>query len=123
MQRMELSQYRDALDKSMMNRLRLLRQQTELREDLDRRMKVRITDAVHQLEILSGELYRLSPLQRIAGGYAYLRDGNGRGVRSVENVAPGDLLRITLRDGEIESRAETVIKSRIEGDCEQELRN
>ena len=102
---MELRSSARALDAVRPER-RLARQQ-ELAEALSRRL-FRVVD--HQMEERKGRLERLRGLLRALGpesaferGFSITLDGEGRLVRSVDQVAPGDELRTKLRDGELRS--------------------
>jgi exodeoxyribonuclease VII large subunit len=48
----------------------------------------------------------LSPLKVLERGYAYTLDSEGRLVRSVRAVSPGDRLRLHLSDGTLPVRVE-----------------
>lgn len=58
----------------------------------------------------AARLDALSPLGVLARGYAVARTGDGKTVRSVADVREGDDVRITLRDGDVE----TTVKGRRE---------
>ena len=64
-------------------------------------MQGALTGRRHRLEVVSGRLAGVSPLARLAGGYAYAADGNGKPVVSVRQVKPGDALAVTVMDGKI----------------------
>jgi exodeoxyribonuclease VII large subunit len=56
------------------------------------------------LEISQAALGALDPNKVLARGYSVLsRDGDGRPISSIRDVAPGDQLQTTLRDGKIGS--------------------
>jgi exodeoxyribonuclease VII large subunit len=67
----------------------------------------RITDSAAQrierrrleLEAAAGRLNALSPLATLERGYAIVRTGEGRTVRSVRRLVPGERVDIVLRDG------------------------
>jgi exodeoxyribonuclease VII large subunit len=52
-----------------------------------------------ELEAAAGRLNALSPLATLERGYAIVRTGDGRTVRSVRGLAPGERVDIVLRDG------------------------
>jgi exodeoxyribonuclease VII large subunit len=54
--------------------------------------------ALH-VRALAGKLHVLSPLATLGRGYAMVTDAEGAVVTSVEQVAPGDEVRVRLRDG------------------------
>ncbi len=83
---------------------RLLRQREErerLGKSLRQAMEGLLRERKHQLELLSGKLQGLSPLQRIGKGYGYLTDGSGQAVETVGQLKPGNELRIYLSDGTV----------------------
>jgi exodeoxyribonuclease VII large subunit len=59
-----------------------------------------------RLRGLARSLEAVSPLATVARGYAILRHGDGRVVRSVHDAAPGDALDARLTDGELRVRVE-----------------
>lgn len=61
-----------------------------------------------QLEGCSKLLSTLSYQSVLQRGFALVRDAEGRTVRSVAAVAPGDRLDVELRDGHIEAEAQRV---------------
>ena len=52
-----------------------------------------------ELESVAGRLEALSPLATLARGYAIVRRGDGRTVRSIRGLAPGAQVEVVLRDG------------------------
>lgn len=53
---------------------------------------------------LARSLNALSPLATLERGYAIAFDGAGRTVQSIDSLAPGDIVRIRIRDGEVDAR-------------------
>ena len=103
--RLLLDRFSQQLQQSMDIRIAELRREADVGERLTQSMERRIIASRHRIELFAAELSSRSPLQRLSGGYGFIRDEAGRSVRSVSAVQPGKLLRISLRDGEIESRA------------------
>jgi len=60
-----------------------------------------------QLGRLSGQLHALSPLATMARGYVVATTPAGALVTSVASLAPGDALRLRLRDGQAVTRVES----------------
>jgi exodeoxyribonuclease VII large subunit len=58
------------------------------------------------LEGLSGKVGTLSPLKVLERGYSLTRGAGGRLIASVGDVAAGEKVTVTLRDGEIDTRVE-----------------
>lgn len=49
----------------------------------------------------SARLDLLSPLKRMSGGYGYLLNEAGKGVRSIEDVREGEEMMVLIRDGKL----------------------
>ncbi len=69
-------------------------------------MERRLLLSKHGFSVRAGRLDALSPLKRISGGFGYLTGEDGSSIRSVREVQAGDRIRIRLRDGRIDARAE-----------------
>ncbi|MBQ9321930.1 MAG: exodeoxyribonuclease VII large subunit [Eubacterium sp.] len=81
-----------------------------LQERLPRLMQDILTGKRHRLQLLIKSFEGLSPLNKLNQGYARVENAEGHGITSVKETAPGDLLRIYVRDGRIDARAEAVKK-------------
>jgi exodeoxyribonuclease VII large subunit len=62
-----------------------------------------------QLESSARRLHAVSPLGTLDRGYAIVRTGHGRTVRSVEGLQPGSRVEVVLRDGTAEATVERVM--------------
>jgi exodeoxyribonuclease VII large subunit len=84
------------------------RRRQELADQQDRLLAVAGRTCEHarqRLSALVGRLDALSPLSVLARGYAVVtREPDAVPVRSRADVAPGDRLRIRLRDGDLAAR-------------------
>jgi exodeoxyribonuclease VII large subunit len=58
------------------------------------------------LEGISGKVEALSPLKVLERGYSLARTADGRLVAGIDDVAAGEPVTITLRDGELDTRVE-----------------
>jgi exodeoxyribonuclease VII large subunit len=58
------------------------------------------------LEGISGKVETLSPLKVLERGYSLARGAGGRLISGIEDVAAGEPVTITLRDGELDARVE-----------------
>ncbi len=120
-----LSSYRHVLISSMNRRLsdaRMRIENTRLRlERQDPRMVIRekrlrlgkLSDDLHALmqskidaeksrtALLQERLKGLSPQEKLEMGYAYVGNGQGKPVKSVEEVSPKDELILVMKDGRI----------------------
>ncbi len=86
------------------NRIRIKRTQAlSLEERLQAAMEGQIQDRKHSLALLIEQLKGLSPLDKLNQGYSYASDKEGRTLSTIEQVEPGDLLRIFVKDGRLEA--------------------
>lgn len=60
-----------------------------------------LTGQQNRLAVAKVGLTAVGPLATLARGYAIVRDGDGRVVRSVQSVTPGDQLNIQVADGDL----------------------
>ena len=121
----QLMQYRNRLDRDMMNVLQNKRQQLaqlklrvtasspenqllqkkqyldELSNHLQYRMQEKYTASRNRLELFIEKLNGLSPLRRLSRGYAYVEDDKGSCLTSVSQVKAGDSVKIHVTDGYI----------------------
>jgi len=91
-----------------LERVHLLGQRLdELQARAGRAMTRRIERATSAVEAKAAQLESLSPLGVLARGYSLTtRTADGNLLRSARDVAPGELVRTRLADGEIISRVE-----------------
>jgi exodeoxyribonuclease VII large subunit len=61
-----------------------------------------------EIGVLAGRLHALSPLAVLGRGYAIATDEAGRAIRSADEVAPGDRLRVRVHRGLVDARVEAV---------------
>lgn len=130
----QVSLYRQVLDRSVFRRVEKIRFQVEqyrmhlrlldpqrrvndkrqrladLEQALERIMDQALTRDRHRLALCAGRLEGLSPLKKLSGGYGFIEGPSGGGLTSVSQVKPGDTIKISIRDGRIEARAESVQK-------------
>jgi len=83
---------------------------TLLERKLKQGFQTKLVKRRHRLELLAGRLHAVSPAQRLSGGYAYVTR-EGAPLISVEGVAVSDRLNITVKDGSIQARVESVEQS------------
>lgn len=74
---------------------------TDLEDKLVRAMESVMNDRKYRLQLLAGRLDGLSPLKRLASGFAYVSDEAGRMVDHAADVKPGDVLKISMQDGTV----------------------
>lgn len=66
-------------------------------------MEVRFLKEKHRLALLSETFRGLSPLQKLTGGYAYVRTSEGKNVKSISQTEKGDRIEVFLSDGMLQA--------------------
>jgi exodeoxyribonuclease VII large subunit len=69
---------------------------------LDRAMSRRLDRWQNRLMVVAARLATVGPLATLSRGYAIVRDGNGRIVRSTQQVSMGAALSVQVEDGAFE---------------------
>ncbi len=101
-----LEQKRVELDKIYDRISELVRRSLEATKDelcengkrIERALKYTREHTIHRLELYREMLRRLSPLEKISGGYAFVSHDD-RGIRSVDEVNEGAMIDVTVIDG------------------------
>ena len=94
---------------SPMNRLNENRRRVmDCEEKLTGHMQNLIRERRHTLSLLAGSLDAHSPAKKLSGGYAFVSQTDGMGLRSVHQVTEGDDVAIHLLDGEIKAKVSRV---------------
>ena len=102
-----LSEYRLRMLQTLSDRTGAARLRLENgRQQAEGLMQARLSESRHRLELTAGRLHGLSPLRRISGGFGYLMDERGQGIRSVRELSVQDRFTVCLSDGRI--RAEVL---------------
>ncbi len=89
------------------NRLAVL--ESSLRTGIEKSLRA----ARHRAELLEAKISAMSPQKKLDGGFAYLEDGSGRPVRSVDQLNIGEAVRISLRDGIAKALVEETEKAQL----------
>lgn len=87
----------------------------EYEERLRRAMQSLLEQTRHQLALSEERLRRLSPYEKLEGGYGCILTEDGRRIRSVSQVAPGEVVQICLADGRMTARIQEVKETKIDG--------
>ena len=103
--RQRLADMESRLERMMEENLGLSRRKLEdRRRCLEARMAAGLTEGKHRLALLSGRLDGLSPLKKLGGGYGFVTDARGRAFTSIAQAEPGDIIRISVKDGRADAR-------------------
>ena len=88
------------------------RQRTvDYENDLRLWMERRLTREKHRLAICAERMKGLSPLEKLSQGYSYVQNPEGKNIKKVEQVQPGDLLQIYVTDGRVEACVTKTVKT------------
>jgi exodeoxyribonuclease VII large subunit len=87
----------------------------ELRARLTQAVKTRLRRSTEALRALQAQLRALSPLEILGRGYAVAFGPEGALLRSAEDIAVGQRLRLWLGRGELDATVEAVRKERRDG--------
>ena len=103
--RQRLADMESRLERMMEEELGASRRRLEDRKRrLEAQMAAGLTEGKHRLALLSGRLDGLSPLKKLGGGYGFVTDARGRAFTSIAQAEPGDIIRISVKDGRADAR-------------------
>ena len=103
--RQRLADMENRLERMLEEELGASRRKLEdRRRRLEARMALGLTEGKHRLALLSGRLDGLSPLKKLGGGYGFVTDARGRAFTSIAQAEPGDIIRISVKDGRADAR-------------------
>ena len=86
----------------------------EYEERLRRAMQSLLEQTRHQLALSEERLRRFSPYEKLESGYGCILTEDGRRIRSVSQVAPGEVVQIYLADGRMTARIQEVKESKVD---------
>ena len=86
----------------------------EYEERLRRAMQSLVEQTRHQLALSEERLRRFSPYGKLESGYGCILTEDGRRIRSVSQVAPGEVVQIYLADGRMTARIQEVKESKVD---------
>lgn len=84
----------------------------KIRQNLDNNMQNVFNSKKHSFEVLVTRLHGLSPTAKLVNGFGYI-SYNGAPLASVKSVKAEDEIRITLHDGQINAKVESVNEKNI----------
>ena len=103
--RQRLADMENRLERMLEEELGASRRRLEDRKRrLEAQMAAGLTEGKHRLALLSGRLDGLSPLKKLGGGYGFVTDARGRAFPSIAQAEPGDIIRISVKDGRADAR-------------------
>lgn len=82
----------------------------DMEQKLGNLMEMIITKKRHQLEICAEKLEGLSPLKKLSKGYALVVNSNNEVMNRLDKVKVGEMLQISVTDGDVIARVEELIK-------------
>ena len=107
----DLTREKTDLKAAMDGRLKALRiSLDEYNERMNSNAKGRLSREAGRLDVMTARLDSLSPLKRLAGGYAYVENADKKHVNSIKDVNTGDDIRMFLRDGYIAAVVKDVLE-------------
>ena len=77
-----------------------------LEENMQASMERKLRGRRHRLELYTEKLRGLSPLDKLSQGFSCVTDETGRTVTDIDQVEPGQLLTIHMKNGIVRARAE-----------------
>lgn len=80
----------------------------DLEDKLSRSMSYRLQTDRHRISLLAERLEAGSPVKKLSQGFSFVTDREGKPVKSVSQVAAGDLVITRTLDGAYSSRVEEV---------------
>lgn len=84
-----------------------------IEERLSGLIEQRLMDRRHRLQIYLERFKGLSPLEKLGHGYGYVADAVGNAVTDIHQVKKGDCLRISVMNGKIDAKVESVSETAI----------
>lgn len=91
-----------------------------LEESLQAAMDRKMTEKKQMLFIYLERMRGLSPLEKLRQGYSYVSTAEGKTLLSVDQVSPGERLKIYVSDGFVEAEAMRKKKAEIDLDGREE---
>lgn len=80
-----------------------------MEEQLQYRMKGLLETRRHELELYIQRMKGLSPLEKLNSGYSYVTDRNGKNIKSVQQVEPGQRVTVRMTDGSFEAEVNGIM--------------
>ena len=75
-------------------------------------MERRLMFEKHRLALAVEKLSGLSPLKKLESGFAYVSDSEGKNIKSIKDTTEGEILEITVSDGQLRAEVLEVLNGR-----------
>ena len=75
----------------------------ELEDRLGRTMRDALNQKRHRMELLARDMDGLSPLKKLSQGFSFVSDMGGKNLSAVDQVEPGDHIKIQMTNGCLEA--------------------
>ena len=69
------------------------------------------TDRRHRISLYAAKLKGASPLEKLANGYSYVADENGKNIRDVTLLEKGDRINIYMLNGKVKADVREIKKT------------
>ena len=71
-------------------------------------MEQTVKNKRHRMQLLAGRLDGVSPLKRLAAGYAFVADEENNQIDSITQLSVGQPVKMTMQDGEVHASVERI---------------
>ena len=107
---LRLAEYEDDFRNRMEKKITLYSNRLEKnRVNLFNTIKLKYEKTNRRLSVVAARLDGLSPLSRLAGGYSYTEDADGKNIRSIKQVNKDTEIKVTLSDGKLIARVKEIV--------------
>ncbi|MBO5488796.1 MAG: exodeoxyribonuclease VII large subunit [Eubacterium sp.] len=80
----------------------------DLEEKICLLMEQTVKNKRHRIQLLAGRLDGVSPLKRLAAGYAFVADEENNQIDSITQLSVGQPVKMTMQDGEVHASVERI---------------
>lgn len=80
----------------------------DLENRLMERMKSKILEVRHRLELCAGKIDGLSPVKKLSQGYSVVTGKSGKNITDINDVELGDMVTVHLINGQIDAQVTAV---------------
>lgn len=76
----------------------------EIDNRLNKKINIKLNDAKSKLAVYATKIEALSPLKRIANGYAYVADDLGNRISKVKDIKKDSIINLSFIDGKVSAK-------------------